>query len=83
MPVMVSMLKITSRQLIAISSVGMPSMAILPPWLMLCSMSRNALALPDISSPTSNPRWPHTKPTRDPSRPWNDRPSMRTSTCTT
>ena len=34
---------------------GMPSMAILPPWLMLASMSRKAWALPDISMPTSKP----------------------------
>ncbi|OGK88879.1 MAG: hypothetical protein A2X52_21925 [Candidatus Rokubacteria bacterium GWC2_70_16] len=49
------MLKITVFQSIAMSSEGMPSMAILAPWHMLASMSRNAAGFPDISSPTSNP----------------------------
>ena len=42
MPLIVSMLKTTVFQSIAISLVGMPSMAILPPWHMLASMSRKA-----------------------------------------
>ena len=49
------MLKITLFQSMAVSSPGMPRMAILPPWHMLSSMSLNAWALPDISSPTSKP----------------------------
>ena len=39
----------------AISPDGMPSMAILPPWLMFWIMSRKAWGLPDISRPTSKP----------------------------
>jgi hypothetical protein len=55
MPLMVSMLKITVRQSMDISSLGMPSMAMRAPWLMLASMSRKASGLPDISRPTSKP----------------------------
>ena len=51
------MLKTTVCQLMAISWVGMPSMAILPPWHMLASMSRKAVGLPDISRPTSKPSF--------------------------
>ncbi|MNC89732.1 hypothetical protein D3C83_57110 [compost metagenome] len=42
-------------QSIATSPGGMPSIAMLPPWCITRSMSRNAEALPDISSPTSKP----------------------------
>ena len=45
----------TVRQSIDISSEGIPSMAILAPWLMLASMSRKPAGLPDISRPTSKP----------------------------
>ena len=51
----VSWLKTTWFQSMAICSEGIPSMAILPPWLMLPSISRKAEGLPDISSPTSKP----------------------------
>ena len=57
MPLMVIMLKTTVFQSMAISRVGMPSMAILPPWHMLASMSRKASGLPDISRPTSKPSF--------------------------
>ena len=42
-------------QSIAISSAGIPSMAMRPPCAMLASMSWSAAGLPDISSPTSKP----------------------------
>ena len=57
MPWMVSMLKTTVGQSMAMSLLGMPSMAILPPWHMLASMSRKACGLPDISRPTSKPSF--------------------------
>ena len=57
MPLMVSMLKMTVCQSMASSWSGMPSMAILPPWHMLASMSRKACGLPDISRPTSKPSF--------------------------
>ena len=57
MPLIVSMLKMTVFQSMAISCSGMPSMAILPPWHMLASMSRKAAGLPDISRPTSKPSF--------------------------
>ena len=55
MPLIVSMLKITRFQSIAISSAGMPSSAMRPPCAMLASMSWSAAGLPDISRPTSKP----------------------------
>jgi ATP-binding cassette subfamily B protein len=44
-------------QSIAISVDGIPSMAILPPWLMFSSISRKATGAPDISRPTSKPSF--------------------------
>src|ERR1700674_2601827 len=42
MPLMVSWLKTTGVQSIAISAVGIPSMAILAPWLIFAIISRSA-----------------------------------------
>ena len=42
-------------QSMAVSPGGMPSMEMLPPWFMVRSISRKAVALPDISKPTSKP----------------------------
>ena len=58
MPLIVSILKITVFQSIAISPpAGMPSMAIFAPCAIFASMSRNACGLPDISNPTSKPSF--------------------------
>jgi len=57
MPLRVRLLKITVSQSTAVAGGRMPSSAILPPWHMLVSRSRNAWGLPDISIPTSKPSF--------------------------
>ena len=55
MPLIVSMLNTTRVQSMAISLVGMPSIAMRPPCDMLASIACKASPLPDISRPTSKP----------------------------
>src|ERR1700704_5473845 len=55
MPLITKPLNMTWFQSMAVSPGGMPSMEMLPPWFMVRNMSRNAVALPDISNPTSKP----------------------------
>src|ERR1043165_3601749 len=57
MPLIVSILKMTWPQSMAIGSGGMPSIAIFPPWHILSTMVLKAAGLPDISSPTSKPSF--------------------------
>src|SRR5487761_1919527 len=55
MPRSVSILKTISFTSSEISPVGIPRIAIPPPWAMLEMAARSAVALPDISRATSNP----------------------------
>src|SRR5438309_843245 len=55
MPRSVSWLNTTLPTSIGISSVGIPRIAMLPPWAMFASASRIAPALPDLPRTTSQP----------------------------
>src|SRR5450759_1128781 len=71
MPRSVSILKTISLTSSEISAVGIPRIAMRPPWAMLVMADRSAAALPDISRATSKPSvMPSSVPTsrRSPSR---------------